>query len=135
MKISAIEPRTATAAVLAAAMTCIAPMRLAASEHVVPSAELSQRLETQAERRTADERSLQDLFASSRGALEAAGLDAEQVSEGVAALDDEDLARLAERARAFQADVAAGALTNQQITYILIALGTAVIVLLIVGAD
>jgi hypothetical protein len=62
-------------------------------------------------------------------------MDAEQVTAGVATLEDADLSRLAERARSYQADVAAGALNNQQITYILIALGTAVIILVIVAAD
>ena len=45
---------------------------------------------------------------------------------------DEELARLAARTDKVQRDMAAGALTNQQITYILIALGTAVLVLILV---
>ena len=49
-------------------------------------------------------------------------------------MSDEDLARLAAQSEKLQKDVAAGALTNQQITYILIALGTAVIILVIVAA-
>ena len=40
--------------------------------------------------------------------------------------------KLAAQTRQIQNDFAAGALTNQQITYILIALGTAVIVLIAV---
>ena len=49
-------------------------------------------------------------------------------------LSDEELARLAARTDKVQRDMAAGALNNQQITYILIALGTAVLVLILVKA-
>jgi hypothetical protein len=42
--------------------------------------------------------------------------------------------RLVARTDKLQHDVAAGALSNQQITYILIALATAVIILVIVAA-
>lgn len=135
MRIRGIELRAATAAVLAGVMAVTAPAGLSAADHVVPPEALTLQLEADSARRAADEQALQELFLSSRDTLESAGLDADQVTAGVAALDDEDLATLAERARAFQAEVAAGALNNQQITYILIALGTAIIVLLIVGAD
>ena len=129
--------RPALAAVLAGLMAGFAPAGLQAAEHVVPAETLTQRLEAETARRAADERALWDLFASEQAgkALAAAGLDAKQVSEAVLTLADEDLSRLADRARTFQADVAAGALNNQQITYILIALGTAVIILVIVAAD
>jgi hypothetical protein len=52
----------------------------------------------------------------------------------VATLSPEELARLATKTNQIQTDFAAGALTNQQLTYIVIALGTAVLVLLIVAA-
>lgn len=137
MRILGFELRPVVAAVLAGAMVSMAPASLSAADHIVPSETLTQRLEASSAQRAADEEVLQDLFQadSSRATLEAAGLDAEQVAAGVAALDDADLSRLAERARAFQQEVAAGALNNQQITYILIALGTAVIILVIVAAD
>ena len=137
MRILGTELRPATAAVLAGVMACMTPAGLAASEHVVPAETLVQELEADSAQRAADEQALQELFRSesSQKALTAAGLDAEQVTAGVAALDGEDLSRLAERARAFQSEVAAGALNNQQITYILIALGTAVLILVLVAAD
>ena len=137
MRILGIEFRPVVGALLAGVMACMAPAGLAASNHVVPAEALTQHLEAETAQRAADEQALTELFQteSSGKALEAAGLDAERVTAGVAALDDEDLSRLAERARDLQAKVAAGALNNQQITYILIALGTAIIVLLIVGTD
>ena len=49
-------------------------------------------------------------------------------------LSDEELARLALQTDKIQNDLAAGALTNQQLTYMTIALATAVIILIIVAA-
>jgi hypothetical protein len=137
MRILNKQLRSASAGVLAGWIACFAPAGLQAAEHVVPSEALTQRLEADSARRAANEQTLEGLFAaeSSRKVLAAAGLDAQQVSAGVSALGDQDLARLAERARSFQTEVAAGALHNQQITYILIALGTAVIILVLVAAD
>jgi hypothetical protein len=136
MRFSRIDFRPALAVVLTGALTGVALAGPRAAEHVVPAEALTQSLEARSAARAADERTLQDVLGedAARKTLEAAGLDAQQVTAGVAALDDEELAGLAERARAFQAEAAAGALNNQQITYILIALGTAVIVLIIVGA-
>lgn len=135
MRIPRIDVRTATAAVLAGVMAAMAPVGLSAAEHVVPAEALTRQLESESATRAANEQALRALFEASSETLESAGLDAEQAVAGVAALDDAELSRLAERARAFQAEVAAGALNNQQITYILIALGTAIVVLLIVGRD
>lgn len=137
MRILKTQLRSGLAAVLAGLMAGVAPASLRAAEHVVPAETLTERLEAESARRTADEQALSGLFRqeSARKTLAAAGLDAQQVVHGVAALSNADLSKLAERARGFQSDVAAGALTNQQITYILIALGTAVIILVIVAAD
>ena len=57
----------------------------------------------------------------------------DQVTAALPLLGDEELAQLASRAERAQADFAAGALSNQEITYILIALATAVIILVIVA--
>jgi hypothetical protein len=137
MRILNKQLRSATAAILAGLLAGFAPAGLQAAEHVVPSEALTQRLESDAAQRTADEQALIRLFEtdSAQKTLAAAGLDAQQAVAGVSALNADELSRLAERARAYQADVAAGALNNQQITYILIALATAVIILVIVAAD
>jgi hypothetical protein len=45
-------------------------------------------------------------------------------------LDDGELARLADRTRSIDNDLKAGALSNEHLTYIVIALATAVIVIL-----
>jgi hypothetical protein len=67
-----------------------------------------------------------------RKAFKAAHLDPGRVEKAVSTLNSEELAKLAIETRQVQSDFAAGALTNQEITYILIALGTAVIVLILV---
>ncbi|MCB1020699.1 MAG: hypothetical protein KDC27_12280 [Acidobacteria bacterium] len=137
MRIFTTQLRSGLAVVLAGLMAAVAPVDLRAAEHVVPSDALTQRLEAGAAQRAADEAALRGLFGSeaARKTLAASGVNADEAVNGVAALSNEDLAKLADRARAYQADVAAGALTNQQITYILIALATAVIILVIVAAD
>jgi hypothetical protein len=135
MRILGIELRPALAAVLAATLLSVTSGIAAPAEHIVPAQEMTQQLEASSAQRAADEQALQQLFSEGNDTLQAAGLDAQQVVAGVSALDNEDLSGLAERARAFQQEVAAGALNNQQITYILIALATAVIILVIVAAD
>jgi hypothetical protein len=129
--------RGALAAALSAVLLAAAPARLAAERaHIVPETALEIALDAHSERRADDEAALGRVLGSdqARRTLAAAGLDAAEISAAASSLDDEQLAKLAKRARAFEADVAAGALNNQQITYILIALGTAVIILVIVAA-
>jgi hypothetical protein len=65
-----------------------------------------------------------------RKALKASNLDLRKVETAVTLLSDDELAKLAVQSREVKRDLAAGALNNQQITYILIALVTAVIVIL-----
>jgi hypothetical protein len=76
------------------------------------------------------------LFSSpqAKKALSATRMDAGKIADAVALLDDAELARLSQRASKAQADFAAGALSNQELTYIVIALATAVIILVIVAA-
>jgi len=54
------------------------------------------------------------------------------VQKAVATLSPDELARLAARTNQIQRDFAAGSLTNEQLTYIVIAIGAAVIVLIAV---
>jgi hypothetical protein len=64
--------------------------------------------------------------------LRAGKLNGEHLRQAVALLDNDELSRLAERSRQVQSDFTAGALTNQELTYIVIALATAVVILVIV---
>jgi hypothetical protein len=111
-----------------------APLR--AAEHLVPSADVRQQLTDREESRAQKVEQLSEFFQSPAAtqALAKAGMDAAQVSAAIAALGDDSLENLASRAGDAQRDVAAGALTNQQLTYVIIALGTAVLILVIIAA-
>ena len=101
---------------------------------VVTHDELKQALVNAANTRKENLEQVKSFFSSdpARKALATAHLDTNRIQKGLPGLSSEELARLAAQTRQIQTDFAAGALTNQQITYILIALGTAVIVLIAV---
>ena len=106
------------------------------SDHIVPAPDLHQAVRAAAQARQDHLTKLDNFFASepARQAFETVKLDPAKVTQALALLNDDELARLAAQSEKIQHDVAAGSLTNQQITYILIALGTAVIILVIVAA-
>lgn len=110
-------------------------LTLPAAEHIVPRARLQAAVsESQAASR-ADRAELLRLLetAPSQKAMASAGVEFRQVKQAVAALDDQTAARLADRARQVNRDFAAGALSNETLTYIVIALATAVIVIVAVS--
>jgi hypothetical protein len=108
----------------------------ATENHIVSRKELQRHVISASQSRRENRATLERFFSSdaARRTLQGAGLDSAQVVRAVSVLSDEELARLAERARQAQSDFAAGALTNQQLTYIVIALGTAVFILIILAA-
>jgi hypothetical protein len=108
------------------------PSLLAAQSHVVSPAELQQATLSVARTRQQNLVKVEKFLSSRRAdqALKSAHLDPVQIKKAVPSLSDQELARLASRADKAQKNFAAGALTNQQITYILIAVGAAVIVLI-----
>jgi len=114
----------------------LTPQVWAANDHVVKGAELHQALLAASQARIANMAKIQRVFATetARKALRTTGMDPVKIEKAVPLLDNEELGRLAARAEKIQNDVAAGALSNQEITYILIALGTAVLILVIVVA-
>jgi hypothetical protein len=69
-----------------------------------------------------------------RAALKTAKVDYRKVDKAVATLSPEELARLAARTADAQQKYAGGALDNQQLTYIVIALATAVVILVLIEA-
>ena len=116
------------------ALTLIMSQVANAQGPVVSKDELKQALVNSAKTREENLDQVRTFFSSdlSRNALKTAHIDSERVQKAVSSLDENELAKLAEQTRHVQNDIAAGALTNQQITYILIAIGTAVIVLILV---
>ena len=108
----------------------------AADDHVVAPSELRKAVQQAAKVRQQNSETVHRLFSSpdAAKALGRAGIDSERVAPAVTLLDDETLQRLADRARGLESDFEGGALSNQEITYILIALATAVVILVIVVA-
>jgi hypothetical protein len=112
------------------------PQQLVAQEHIVAPDAIQQQLVKAAEQRDRNVESLDQFFgsAAAQKALKGAGMSSEQVKNAVSQLNDDELAQLASKAQGAQHDFAAGSLTNQQLTYVIIALATAVIILVIVVA-
>ncbi len=110
------------------------PAILVADDHVVSPAEIQKRILAQAQERQENARQVQEFFASKSAAKALEGVPAirDEIRHAVSHLDDQELALLATKVGKVQDDFAAGALTNQQLTYIVIALATAVIILVIV---
>ena len=108
---------------------------LLAEDHVVSTTDLQMELRIAAETRQANLTKVRTFFSSepAKGVLKPARINLKKIEKAIPSLTDEELARLAVQADQVQRDFAAGALTNQQLTYIVIALATAVIVILIVS--
>lgn len=121
-------------ALLMVALFSGVPQHAFAQEHVVSPEAIQQQLVKSAEARQQNAEQLNQFFGSeaNQKALKAAGISSEQVTKSIAQLSDHELAQLSAKANQAQKDFSAGSLTNQQITYILIALATAVIILVLV---
>ncbi len=113
------------------------PMQsLLADDHAVSPAELHQTLLDSAKARQTNVETVQKFFASKvvKKTLSQRMMKFSKVEKAVPLLSDEELSRLASQCRQVETDISAGVLTNEQITYILIALATAVVILVIVAA-
>jgi hypothetical protein len=124
--------------VLAAAVLpfLLLPTDLRAEDRVVPLSELRRDLVSASESRRTNVKTVEKFLSSesAKAALKQAGMDRNQLLKAAATLSDDELARVAARASQAEQDFAAGALSNQELTYIVIALATAVIILVIVAA-
>jgi len=122
--------------VIALTLAVVFPVMSAVAQenHVVPLTELHRDAAATTASRQANLDRVERFLSSelAQKALRSAKIDGNQVKAALPLLSDEEMAQLASRADRSQADFAAGALTNQEITYILIALATAVIILVIV---
>jgi hypothetical protein len=108
------------------------PAPLAAQQHLVSPDELQQHIRTASDARQSDLRDIRAFFSSEAVADRLpVAIDPARVNEIVPFLDDAELARLAETTRGVDRDLKAGALSNEHLTYIVIALATAVIVILL----
>jgi hypothetical protein len=107
---------------------------LPAQDHVLSPQDLHKAVLDSAALRDSNLGKVEKLLSSAEDTLEKAGVDYRRVQTAVSFLDDEEVSQLAARAEKAQADFAAGALTREQLTYIVIALATAVIILIILEA-
>jgi hypothetical protein len=107
---------------------------LPADDHVVKTSDLKKAMMEASHSRQENLAGVRDFFSSESAAkaLRIARLDPSKVDQAVSLLDDQELAQLSARTNKIRQDFIAGSLTNQQLTYIVIALATAVIVILIV---
>jgi len=132
-----LKLRKPLAILLAIAFASLAApaQRLFADDHAVSAADLHQVLVDSAKTRKTNVETVQKFFSSKivKNALSQI-VTASKVEKAIPLLNDEELSRLASQCRQVDSDISAGALSNQEITYILIALATAVIILVIVVA-
>jgi UPF0716 family protein affecting phage T7 exclusion len=112
------------------------PQVVAAQSQAVSPSELQKAMSEAARNRQKNRDDVQAFFCSEpvRHALKTGKVDYQRVQKAVMTLSPDELARLASRTNQLQRDFAAGALTNQELTYIVIALAAAVIVLIAVKA-
>ena len=105
-------------------------------EHIVAPSEIQQEIVAASESRKANLSQIDHFLQSERvdKVLKTAKIDGNQIRQAVPLLSDEEVTRLASTTVQLEKDFTAGALSNQEITYILIALVTAVVILVIVAA-
>ena len=131
------DSRTLAHLALVLAFMLLLPLALPAQDgHVVSPAELHQALQSATQTRQQNLAKVDKFFSqdAAQKALKTAKIDPAKVQKAAASLNDDELARLASRTDKVQKDISAGVLTNLQITYIIIALATALIVILIFEA-
>ena len=121
---------------LFAAMLVAIPPQLQAEGHLVPLTDLHRKAmdsaKDRAERLGKIDRMLE--LAPAKKAIQAAGISSSAVKAAAAQLSDDELARLSARAESVTNDFAAGAMSNQQLTYVVVALATAVLIIVLVAA-
>ena len=111
------------------------PLQIAQAQTITPS-ELRDAILKSAAERQKDLTQVRSFFADPtvRTAIAKGGMDADRIQKAVSTLSADELARLSARTARIQADFAAGALSNQELTYIVVGLGAAVLVLVVVAA-
>lgn len=106
------------------------PARAQEKQHVVSLSELNKDAARPAQARQANEEAVRTLLSSgqAKNVLKSANLDYQKVDKAVSQLNDEDLAKLAERSRQAQRDFAAGRISDRDLLWIIV-IALAVIVL------
>jgi hypothetical protein len=117
-------------------LTLASSQWLQAQSTIVQPSELRNALKKASDTRQNNLEQVQSFFASDsvRKIIDSSPFSSAQIQKAVSTLDADQLAKLANQTQKAQADFAAGSLTNEQLTYIVIALATAVLVLVLVKA-
>ena len=119
---------------LALSLVTVGSMSVRAREkdHAVSSGQLRKDVETAAGTRQANEAAVREMFATDAGreTLKSAGIDYQKVDQAISQVNDEDLARMAERSRDVGKDFAAGRFTDRDLIIILlVAVGLILIII------
>ena len=101
-------------------------------QHVVSLCDLNKDAARPAQTRQSNEEAVRTLLSSDQAqkALKSSKLDYQQVDKAIGQLNDEDLAKLAERSRQTQSDFAAGRISDRDLLWIIV-IALAIIVLAI----
>src|SRR5262245_28515132 len=91
-------------------------------DHAVSPNQLRKDMQKAADTRQANEAAVREMFASDQAkeALKSAGIDYKQVDRAISQVNDEDLARMAERSQEVNKDFAAGRLDDRDLLIILL---------------
>lgn|SRR5262245_46649844 len=102
-------------------------------DHAVTPGQLRQDVQKAADTRQGNEAAVREMFASdqAREALKSAGIDYKQVDRAISQVNDEDLARMAQRSQEVNKNFAAGNLGDRDLLIILL---VAVVIILIIVA-
>jgi hypothetical protein len=125
--------RTLIASVLVAFF--LIPSDLMAQQtHVVSPADLQKEITAASQARQQNLKTLEQFLSTptAEKAMKSAKIDARQVKQAVSALDDQELARLAARADKAQVDFAAGALSERDLIWIILAIAALVLIIVAV---
>ena len=107
-----------------------------AQDHIVGKSVLRDSIRETALERTVQMRRVEEFFSSpevTRVLERYSFLGLERITEGVSTLSEQELATLTQQIEELDEEVRAGALSNEHLTYIVIALAAAVIVLIAVN--
>jgi hypothetical protein len=120
---------------LVLSLVCVwsVPARAQDKEHAVTSSQLRSDLQKAAENRQADEAAVREMFATDAGkqALKSAGIEYQKVDQAISQVNDEELARLADRSRDVQKNFAAGRMSDRDLLIIIV---IAVILIVVIVA-
>jgi hypothetical protein len=126
--------RVFTAGVLAAAITFTQTVQAQSGDHIVSPQELNKATQDASRVRQQNLETLRSALSSEKAqkALEAAHMNPQQVQNAVAALSDQELAQLAQRASSAQNDFAAGNITDHDLLLILVIVAAVILIIVAV---